>query len=95
MVNRGSEWRRWEPHIHAPGTVLNNQFGGGDAWANYLTALEGLTPKIEAIAVTDYYVTDTYEEVVQQTYCRAPSRRSTHLPQYRGEARCGSEIGLR
>jgi hypothetical protein len=66
MINRGSEWRRWEPHIHAPGTVLNNQFGGGDPWASYFTTLEGLTPKIEAIAVTDYYVTDTYEEVVQR-----------------------------
>jgi hypothetical protein len=66
MVNRGSEWRRWEPHIHAPGTVLNNQFGGGDPWGSYLTALERATPKIEAIAVTDYYVTDTYEEVVRQ-----------------------------
>lgn len=66
MVNRGSEWRRWEPHIHAPGTVLNNQFKGHDAWTNYLTALEGLRPKVEAIAVTDYYVTDTYEEVLRQ-----------------------------
>lgn len=63
MVNRGSEWRRWEPHIHAPGTILNNQFGGGDSWDTYLTALEGLTPTIEAVAVTDYYVTDTYEEM--------------------------------
>lgn len=25
MLSRGSEWRRWEPHIHAPGTVMNNQ----------------------------------------------------------------------
>src|SRR5580704_86654 len=66
MLNRGSEWRRWEPHIHAPGTVLNNQFGGINAWTNYLTALETATPKIEAIAVTDYYITDTYEEVIQQ-----------------------------
>ena len=65
MVNRGSEWRRWEPHIHAPGTVLNNQFGGSDPWGSYLTKLEGLTPRIEAIAVTDYYVTDTYEEVLR------------------------------
>ncbi len=65
MVNRGSEWRRWEPHIHAPGTVLNNQFGAGDPWGSYLTKLEGLTPRIEAIAVTDYYVTDTYEEVLR------------------------------
>ncbi len=66
MLNRGSEWRRWEPHIHAPGTVLNNQFGGGNAWGSYLTTLEVLTPKIEAVGVTDYYVTDTYEEVIRQ-----------------------------
>ncbi len=63
MLNRGSEWRRWEPHIHAPGTLMNNQFNGPDAWHEYLTALEQATPVIEAVAVTDYYVTDTYEEV--------------------------------
>lgn len=65
-MNRGSEWRRWEPHIHAPGTVMNNQFGDPNAWHDYLTALEQATPHIEAIAVTDYYVTDTYEEVLRQ-----------------------------
>lgn len=65
MMNRGSEWRRWEPHIHAPGTVINNQFAGPNAWHDYLTALEQATPLIEAIAVTDYYVTDTYEEVLR------------------------------
>ena len=63
MISRGSQWKRWEPHIHAPGTVLNNQFGGGEAWDSYLTTLEGLIPKIEAIAVTDYYITETYEEL--------------------------------
>jgi hypothetical protein len=36
------------------------------AWHDYLTALEQATPVIEAIAVTDYYVTDTYEEVLRQ-----------------------------
>jgi len=65
MISRGSEWHRWEPHIHAPGTVLNNQFGSSDPWAPYLTTLESLTPQIEAIAVTDYYVTDTYEELLK------------------------------
>lgn len=65
MISRGSEWRRWEPHIHAPGTVLNNQFGSSDPWEAYLTTLETIAPKIEAIAVTDYYVTDTYEEVLR------------------------------
>jgi ABC-type hemin transport system ATPase subunit len=73
MMNRGSEWRRWEPHIHTPGTVLNNQFGAVDPWAAYLAALEQVTPKIEAIGVTDYYVTDNYEEVLRQ-------RAAGHLP---------------
>jgi hypothetical protein len=66
MLSRGSEWRRWEPHIHALGTAMNNQFNGPTAWEDYLTALEQASPVIEAIAVTDYYVTDTYEEVLRQ-----------------------------
>ncbi|MER8929785.1 AAA family ATPase [Mesorhizobium sp. M0700] len=65
MISRGSEWHRWEPHIHAPGTILNNQFGAADPWGSYLTSVAGLTPKIEAIAVTDYYVTDTYEQFLK------------------------------
>ena len=66
MMSRGSEWHRWEPHIHAPGTLLNNQFGTSDPWHAYLSALEETSPKIEAIGVTDYYVTDTYEEVLSR-----------------------------
>ena len=65
MINRGSEWHRWEPHIHAPGTVLNDQFKGPTAWEDYLSALEEAKPTIKAIAVTDYYVTDTYEQVLE------------------------------
>ena len=77
MISRGSEWRRWEPHIHAPGTVMNNQFKGPAAWDNYLSALEAATPAIEAIAVTDYYVTETYERVLK--YKRAGRLPSVSL----------------
>jgi hypothetical protein len=45
---------------------MNNQFSGPNAWHDYLTALEQATPVIEAVAVTDYYVTDTYEEMLRQ-----------------------------
>ena len=65
MISRGSEWHRWEPHIHAPATILNNQFGATDPWGTYLRTLEAVTPKIRAIAVTDYYVTDAYEEFIK------------------------------
>ncbi len=27
MVNRGSEWARWDLHIHTKGTAKNDQFG--------------------------------------------------------------------
>jgi hypothetical protein len=53
-LNSGSCWHRWEPHIHAPGTVLNDQFRGADSWEDYLTALENTTPPIRAIGITDY-----------------------------------------
>lgn len=63
MLGRGSEWLRWEPHIHAPGTILNDQFGAS-SWENYLTALETATPSLSAIGITDYYTTKSYERVL-------------------------------
>jgi hypothetical protein len=63
-LNSGSRWHRWEPHIHAPGTVLNDQFRSADGWNRYLEALETATPAIRALGVTDYYSTETYERVV-------------------------------
>lgn len=66
QLNAGSRWNRWEPHIHAPGTLFNDQFKGSDAWHEYLTSLEQATPAIRAIAVTDYYRTDTYQQVVRE-----------------------------
>jgi hypothetical protein len=64
-TNSGSRWHRWEPHVHAPGTVLNNQFKGATAWDDYLKALESAAPSIRAIGVTDYYSTATYERVLE------------------------------
>ena len=58
----GSSWYRWEPHIHAPGTVLNDQFKTTD-FQDYLAKLEVATPTIRALGVTDYYSLDCYERV--------------------------------
>lgn len=66
MIGRGSEWHRWEPHIHAPGTVLNDQFGNNNSWDDYIKAVEENFPLIEVLAITDYYLTETYEQVLKQ-----------------------------
>ena len=62
-LSSGSRWLRWDPHVHAPGTLFNDQFKGD--WDAYLTALEKAAPTISCIAVTDYYLLDTYRMVVE------------------------------
>ena len=61
--SRGSLWRRWEPHIHAPGTVLSDQYPKENGWELYLHALETVSPPIRAIGVTDYCITRSYERM--------------------------------
>ncbi|MXW14525.1 MAG: AAA family ATPase [Rhodothermaceae bacterium] len=65
MLSKGSQWCRWEPHIHSPGTALNNQFRGADAWSRFLSTIESLTPPIRALGLTDYYLTENYQQLVQ------------------------------
>lgn len=62
-LSRGSEWHRWDPHIHAPGTLLEDRYPASDGWESYLQALETVAPAIRAIGVTDYCITRSYERV--------------------------------
>lgn len=72
---RGSEWRRWDPHIHAPGTLLNDQFGGD--WSGYFQKLDTANPAIAAIGITDYFCIRTYSEV--KKYKESGSLPNIHL----------------
>lgn len=63
-VERGSVWRRWEPHIHTPGTILNDLFDGPNVWDEYLTRIERASPAVQALGVTDYWILDRYVDVV-------------------------------
>ena len=57
---RGSRGHRWDPHIHTPGTILNNQYREPGAWDAFLTSIENSDPRIRALGVTDYYSIDNY-----------------------------------
>jgi hypothetical protein len=61
MLSRGSEWRRWDLHIHTPDTALNDQFG---TWDEYLAAIEA-HPEIVAMGVTDYTSITNYSKLRQ------------------------------
>jgi len=58
--NNGSEWHRWDPHLHVPGTLFNNQFNGD--WDGFLDAVEKAAPTVEALGITDYCVLNGYKE---------------------------------
>ena len=59
----GSVWHRWDPHIHMPGTLLNDQFKGEDTVRKYVEILNTSSPTIRAIGITDYYILDSYEKL--------------------------------
>ena len=64
--HRGSVWNRWDPHIHTPGTLLNDQYGGENPWESFLTKINKSQPPIRALGITDYYSIERYENVVRK-----------------------------
>lgn len=64
--SRGSGWNRWDPHVHTPGTLLNDQYGGTNPWETFLTKVEASQPPIRALGITDYLSIEQYEEAVRQ-----------------------------
>lgn len=60
---KGSEWRRWDLHIHTPGTKKNDQFRGStieEKWEAYIEDINNYTHEIAAVAITDYLCIDNY-----------------------------------
>ena len=82
---RGAVWRRWDPHIHTPGTAREDNYGS-TTLGDYLTEMERATPTIEALGITDYYLTRRYEEVLA-------AKRAGRLPKV-GLLFCNIEMRL-
>ena len=65
---RGSEWRKWDLHVHTPFSILNNQFGNPDeetTWDKYVKELfrKAIEKNIAVIGITDYFSIDGYEKI--------------------------------
>ena len=60
---KGSEWRKWDLHVHTPESVLNNGFGAN--WDEYVKQLftKALTHSIAAIGITDYFTIEGYKKL--------------------------------
>lgn len=52
----GSEWRKWDLHLHLPGTKLNNQYkksGSTQNWKKFCQILR--ESDVDAFGITDYF----------------------------------------
>src|SRR4029077_8244025 len=63
---KGSEWRKWDLHVHTPASVLNNGFGSDwDAYVkNLFTIL--INKKIPVVGITDYFNIDGYKKLTEE-----------------------------
>lgn len=64
-MNRGSEWRIWDLHVHTPLSIENNYGCANDeeGWNKYITALEQLPSDIKVLGINDYLFIDGYKKV--------------------------------
>lgn len=59
---RGSEWRKWDLHIHTPNTAKNDNFiadSNNEIWETYINKIEA-TKDIAVLGITDYFSIENY-----------------------------------
>jgi len=74
LFQRGSEWRRWDLHIHTPETLKNDAFSGttpDEKWEQFYNDIikyigdgSDSTKNIAVIGITDYLSVDNYKKVI-------------------------------
>ncbi len=70
--SRGSEWRRWDFHLHTPFTKKNDLFSGNgdEKWKlfyddikNYIGDGSDKQKRIAAVGITDYFSIENYKKI--------------------------------
>lgn len=95
----GSEWRKWDFHVHTPYSVLNNQFGinaSGDSDTGFDRYVQQLFSKaiekdIWAIGITDYFSIDGYKRI-HNNYLNNPTKMAELFPDDGARERIGQML---
>lgn len=66
MINRGSEWRKWDLHVHTPESGMANEFNC--TWDEYVQKLfrTAIANNIVALGITDYFTIDGYKKLREE-----------------------------
>lgn len=61
---KGSEWRRWDLHLHTPDTARNDGFIGNNSeekWERFVNDVNKYPNSISVVGITDYFSIDNYK----------------------------------
>lgn len=65
--SRGSEWRKWDMHIHTPESIYQKYGACNDeTWEKYIQDLESLPEEFSVFGINDYLFLDGYERLVKE-----------------------------
>lgn len=77
---RGSEWRKWDLHLHPPGTKKNDQYKvkSGDALEIFCDKIE--ESDVSAFGITDYFSADGYLDFIKKFREKYPQSQKIVFP---------------
>jgi len=68
LYPRGSEWRKWDLHVHSPLSGLNNQYpknpDGSPDWECFIDSLDKIRG-FSVIGIADYFFIDGYKKLME------------------------------
>lgn len=66
-MNRGSEWNKWDLHVHTPSSIVQH-YGGDrdDVWEKYIQDLEKLPLEFKVLGINDYLFLDGYARLKKE-----------------------------
>lgn len=99
-INRGSEWRKWDLHIHTPETKLSPDFkldSDEDVWDKYCELIEN--SDVDVFGITDYFSVENYFNFIEKFKTKYPQSNKVFFPniEFRLEVsvnKMGEEVNL-
>ncbi|CAM4420884.1 AAA domain-containing protein, putative AbiEii toxin, Type IV TA system [Pedobacter westerhofensis] len=81
MNTIGSQWRKWDMHIHTPETNLSNNYMASDTedvWEVYCKKIE--ESDVSVFGITDYFSSENYFKFIEKHKIYYPSSNKVFFP---------------
>ncbi len=63
---RGSNWHKWDLHVHTPASLVHRYHASDDPWPRFLNELEALPAEFAVLGINDYWFLDGYRRILEE-----------------------------